>query len=147
MQLTRERRGGELTLVGARRLASSAAAESLRKSLSRGGAAGESLPVALAALARAALEHDIRAAIRALRVAAKRRADEDRRLARAIMGHMRDAEVVDFGLDPASRPTFASLPSAATRGKDGEVPLAKVGEAVREHVAGRVRGARRCVIS
>ena len=65
VQLTRERRGGELTLVGARRLASSAAAESLRKSLSRGGAAGESLPVALAALARAALEHDIRAAIRA----------------------------------------------------------------------------------
>ena len=95
----------------------------------------------------AADERDIRAAIRALRVAAKRRADEDRRLARAIMGHMRDAEVVDFGLDPASRPTFASLPSAATRGKDGEVPLAKVGEAVREHVAGRVRGARRCVIS
>ena len=89
----------------------------------------------------AADERDIRAAIRALRVAAKRRADEDRRLARAIMGHMRDAEVVDFGLDPASRPTFASLPSAATRGKDGEVPLAKVGEAVREHVAGRVRRA------
>ena len=65
VQLTRERRGGELTLVGACRLASSSAAESLRKSLSRGGAAGESLPVALAALARAALEHDIRAAIRA----------------------------------------------------------------------------------
>lgn len=95
----------------------------------------------------AADERAIRAAIRALKVAAKRRADDDRRLARAIMGHMRDAEVVDFGLDPASQPTFASLPAAATRGKDGEVPLAKVGEAVRDHVLGKVKGARRCVIS
>ena len=73
---------------------------------------------------------------RDLKRAAKDRAAADRRLARALMGHMRSTEVVDFGLDPGShleRTGYLPRPPVEpAHVKKGGVSLERVGEVVRE---------------
>lgn len=85
----------------------------------------------------------IRAALRATRAAAKEKNRADRRLAAAILGHVR-AEGVDLGLDPESdlAKTGVSGGVVGRKEKDGSVPIGEAARVVAERVAGK-----RCVVS
>ena len=96
----------------------------------------------------ASLERDVAAigaALRDTRAAAKARRRADRRLAAAILGHVRD-EGVDLGLDPESdlarHGGARSARGFGRKEKDGSVPLGEVARVVGERVAGK-----RCVVS
>ena len=94
-------------------------------------------------------ERETRVALRALKAAARRRAAADRKLAKAVLGHVR-ASGVDAGLDPKSDPLARVAPVRDPHEMKGGVPLSKIGEVFRDHVVGKVapvvRG-RGCVVS
>ena len=63
-------------------------------------------------------------------------------------GHMRAAEVVDFGLDPGSHLERTGLtPQLPSHVKKGGVPVGMLAKAVKERVVEKVTGAKRCVMS